>query len=639
VRATWTIAGILAALALLSPLAGPAGAAGSEEQRAASVTVAILPSSTTIADLAEIEGIVPGLASAGIGGPGPAAQTYLDISQGARVFRHFYDEPLRFVELDRHGVERSIWRQVTERADSAPARVVPGLLASTLRQHDLLSRAEERIGEAALIAVDRDGRVERLDRSRCGQRGCGPGLSVIEAPASELPLLVSGLRGSDLLIAIRDAPPAEGRQLPIGIAGRGFEDGALTSDSTRTDGFVLSVDIAPSILGRLGIETPGEMSGQPIRAEGKGELAALEALDLRLGSRPAREPVVGTPLLAWVLATALAALAFGARGGRLACALLALSGAYLPLLLLVGAALKPSETVEALLVGFGSPLAAALTLAAFGGFLALAVACAITVAAHAVDVIVGSPLTSLSVLGPNPAGGVRFFGIGNELEATVGVLVPLGVGAWLGARPDRSPVFAAAAFVLFAALGAAIFAPGRFGADVGAAIVLPAGAAVAATLVLGLSRRVTLIALAAMSVAGVGAVIAVDLVLGGDAHLSRSVLGAEDLGELGDVVVRRLRLTVRSFLDPSYPLLLVLTLVLLALGFRNRHRISRWFGDRQPARAGFVGALAATLVGTAANDSGAILLIFGTIYLAIAAGFFWARSPAPGESALGVGGK
>jgi hypothetical protein len=32
-------------------------------------------------------------------------------------------------------------------------------------------------------------------------------------------------------------------------------------------------------------------------------------------------------------------------------------------------------------------------------------------------------------------------------------------------------------------------------------------------------------------------------------------------------------------------------------------------------------------VGTLSNDSGAILLIVGTIYLAIAAGFFWARSP------------
>ena len=30
------------------------------------------------------------------------------------------------------------------------------------------------------------------------------------------------------------------------------------------------------------------------------------------------------------------------------------------------------------------------------------------------------------------------------------------------------------------------------------------------------------------------------------------------------------------------------------------------------------------LVGTIANDSGSVLLVIGTIYLSVAAGFFWA---------------
>ena len=44
----------------------------------------------------------------------------------------------------------------------------------------------------------------------------------------------------------------------------------------------------------------------------------------------------------------------------------------------------------------------------------------LTVAAYAVDVVAGSPLTASSLLGPNPGLGVRFFGIGNELERRVG---------------------------------------------------------------------------------------------------------------------------------------------------------------------------------------------------------------------------
>ena len=53
----------------------------------------------------------------------------------------------------------------------------------------------------------------------------------------------------------------------------------------------------------------------------------------------------------------------------------------------------------------GTPLLAALTLAALGGYRALAVASGLTVLACAVDMIAGSPLTSLSLLGPNPGSG------------------------------------------------------------------------------------------------------------------------------------------------------------------------------------------------------------------------------------------
>ena len=50
----------------------------------------------------------------------------------------------------------------------------------------------------------------------------------------------------------------------------------------------------------------------------------------------------------------------------------------------------------------GSPALAALTLAALGGYRALAVACGATALAYAVDLIAGSPLTQLSLVGPQP---------------------------------------------------------------------------------------------------------------------------------------------------------------------------------------------------------------------------------------------
>ena len=45
-------------------------------------------------------------------------------------------------------------------------------------------------------------------------------------------------------------------------------------------------------------------------------------------------------------------------------------------------------------------------------------------------------------------------------------------------------------------------------------------------------------------------------------------------------------------------------------------------------RAGLLGALAAALAGTLANDSGALLLEIGAAYLLVFAGFAWAEADA-----------
>ena len=76
---------------------------------------------------------------------------------------------------------------------------------------------------------------------------------------------------------------------------------------------------------------------------------------------------------------------------------------------------------------------------------------------------------------------MRFYGIGNELEALLAVLIVAGTGAGLtGFGPRLPPRRCAFAFLAIGIVCAFVFAAGRFGADVGAAIVFPVGAAVAA---------------------------------------------------------------------------------------------------------------------------------------------------------------
>src|SRR4029079_11730723 len=80
--------------------------------------------------------------------------------------------------------------------------------------------------------------------------------------------------GKGLGIAIARATVDSDAPRRIGLAGGGF-GGDLTSDSTRTDGYVLSTDLAPSILGRFGFPIPSQVSGQQITSEGSVDPAAI----------------------------------------------------------------------------------------------------------------------------------------------------------------------------------------------------------------------------------------------------------------------------------------------------------------------------------------------------------------------------
>jgi hypothetical protein len=630
---------LLAAFLVIAVVApSSADAAG---ERAPRVTLAFLPNGTGIRALGAVEGISPGAMSAGLGNV-PAGQTYLDISQGGRIFGSLYDFALPNLFTIGGRVPPRIWAEVTERAADAPADIVPGLLASTLasaewegREGGIRARADRLAGLAGLSLVDRQGRV--FEARGCVSRTC-EGVTVISTRLRRLPHLVGRLRAEDLLIAMERPPPEAGHLLSAGIAGSGF-DGLLTSDGTRRPGLVLSTDVAPTILERYGIQAPTEMSGSAIRTEGEPDPDEVASLEHRLAVvQPRRGPVVGTNLLIWAALALIAAVAFRDRGARVALVLLALSAIYLPALLLVGAALEPSEGVERLLVGAGAPILAGITAALVGGYGAVAIACAVTVLAYAVDVVAGSPLTATSLIGPNPALGVRFYGIGNELEATLAPLVLIGAGSGLAAlagrpawrRAGRQDPLAAGCFALAALGAAAVFAPGRFGADVGAAVVLAVGGAVAVAVVLQAGRRRLAVMILGVPVLALAALAAVDLMLGGDAHLSRSVLEAGGLEEVGEVAERRLRLSASSFARMLDSPFLIIAVGTVAAGIGLRHRVASWFEGRSPAWAGFLGAVAAIAVGTLANDSGALLLIIGTAYVALFAGFAWATREGAG---------
>ena len=543
--------------------------------------------------------------SAGLGSV-PAGQTYLDIGQGNRVFDSLYDRDLP-------PLCRS-FDEVEERAASAPAEIEPALLITALEGKGAADFFVNSASSCAFGLTNHTGRTSAAE-------------GVFEISDLSLARAAALRDRAKLVIAIERPPPAKDRALAIGIAGSGF-DGNLTSDSTRLDGYVLSTDVAPTILDFFGIPIPDEMSGQPIRSVGAVDPAAVESLGDRMAVISERRgPVIGLALLVWLLPLAIvAALARGGGAAREAVRVVGLSVVYLPLVLLIGAAVEPSKGVEMALTIVLSPLLAWITLRLVGGYRALAVASAATVLATAIDVIAGSPLTALSLLGPNPGLGVRFYGIGNELEALLAVLVIAGTGAALaGFVPQLARSRAAACFLVVGLVLAFVFAVGRFGADVGAAIVLPFGAAVAATAIGARGLRSGLL-IVVVPIAAVALLALIDLASGANSHLTRSVLDAGGLDQVAEVAQRRLELSAHSFARPIVYLFMPLVIAAAALAYVGRDRIAGWLRGVPAVRAGMLGALAAVVIGAVANDSGALVIEIGAACLLVFTGFAWAEN-------------
>jgi hypothetical protein len=416
------------------------------------------------------------------------------------------------------------------------------------------------------------------------------------------------------------------RLLPSGVAAPGIE-GQLRSATTRRNGLIAATDVAPTVLRRLGIPVPDDMQGEPIAGRGPRDPKAVERMAARWSVVTARRPGTLLWLLAvWLVLVAVLRLAAGQRGLRAALRIGALGGFWVPGLALLSAAIEPSRSVETALVGLGAIALGALTDRLFRWPGGLALPAAVVFVAHAVDLARGSPLIAASMAGPNPAGGARFFGIGNELEMMLSILILAGTGAALAGwhlHARRAPI----AFAVVAVIAGTIMGAGRLGADVGAVITLGAGgaAAVVASLPGGPSRRATRLAIAAPVLALV-ALIVIDVVTGGGAHLTRSVLGAHGSGDLADILRRRVTGSLSTLANPAWTVAFTLALAAIIWLAARRKRL---LDDLpQPLAAGLIGAWFATVAGTLSNDSGPLMLIIGAISLLLATGYARSRPQA-----------
>lgn len=587
-----------------------------------------------------------GMVSATQSGYSPQ-QSLLDISAGTRTSRGTYSPPeppemsLLRIPPETFGEHSSglivNWVAAVARAESAPADILPGLLAGSVPGGAGYAGIHGETNQQAVVASTRAGDVRTVS--------LGPGYDVAARAREllrrhrlvvallppgydgdrQLDQLVAERRAGELLIAMEDPPPFSGPQLLwAGIAGLGPSDSGFTSATTHIDGVVAAIDLLPTILRHLGEPVPDAVRGQPIRLAGARDADALRALDERLaeiGSR--RIPALQTFLLTWLGVVLLAGILRDRRGVRFGMRIGGLALMWLPAVLLGSAALAPSEQAELFLIAGGSFALALLTDRLLPWPRGPALPTIVALVAYTLDLANHSHLVIRSLLGPSPRSGSRFYGLGNELEIALTVVLLVALAAVLRSRARTRGN--ALAFALGGLALAAVVGSGRLGADVGGIFTIAGGAAVATLMLLpgGITKRA--IAIAVLTpLAGLAGLAALDLATSGDGHFTRTVLHGSASDQL-NTFQRRYELAWSIISNGFAPLLTLLCGLAVAYALVHRDRVYATIRGDAVWRAALGGGLAASISGSLFNDSGPMLLFIGIVALGFVTAYL--RSP------------
>ncbi len=451
--------------------------------------------------------------------------------------------------------------------------------------------------------------------------------------------------------------PADRDLVVSALRAPGQRAGYLRSASTQRAGFLTLVDVAPTVLDVLGVDRPVEMEGRPAEVVASGDSLGVRIdrlVALNEASRFREQLLFPTTLavvvvLGLVCAAAMAVLArptspWVARGVALV-GLAAL--AVLPLSFLARA--FPLEDLGAgfywafVVVGAVLVAGALTALARRTGRprLALVAVLVFVMAVPVADVMTGSRLSLSAAFGYSPTGNSRLYGISNYSFGMVAAASCL-LAAFIASRWPTTKGRAAAIGLLVGVL--VVIGVPVFGSDVGGIIAFTPTILVFAALVTGYRLRARTV-VAGLFVTGL-AVVAFGLLdlarpPGERAHLGRLFerVGNEGLGPLLSIMERKLLanlgVTTSSFWVAAIPIAVAF------LVFMSRYPtrpLARLYDRFAALRAGVTAAVVAAVLGSAVNDSGAIVGGVTMFVTVVALAWLALEMVAPGPAAAaGVG--
>lgn len=422
-----------------------------------------------------------------------------------------------------------------------------------------------------------------------------------------------------------DKAALDGNRLtPLVVFDGGEEGGILSSSTTRRRGIVGNIDIAPSILGKLGLR-PEAMTGRIIQ-----EIPQDDNMDYLM---KLNKKVVNTSIMRYrvlysfavyeMLASvaALLAIMFKSRlkdifKGLIKLILLATIIPPFVFLMLPLLGYQTIVNTYLILIGLSALLVTLIYKTTKGSPLkGLIIASGITITALLLDIVTGQSLIKQSIMGYDPIIGARYYGIGNEYA---GILLGCSLVSTTALVEINKRIKAFLPIIYIALI--IILGFSSFGANVGATITAIFAYSFVLVKLFGgrVKAKVWLyILLVVITIITVLALIDLFFVEN-SSHLAgavRSIIKGGPSAIL-QIITRKIAMNIRVMGVTIWSRVLLIAIGVLAVVFYKPVGHFRRIADAFPSVAiGWSGILVACVVGFLVNDSGVVTAAMAAIYL------------------------
>lgn len=424
----------------------------------------------------------------------------------------------------------------------------------------------------------------------------------------------------DLLLVVVPTPWQDlletDRLTPVVAYGAGIKTGLLTSPTTRRAGVVLNIDLAPTVLNFLGLNTPLTINGRAMQVVPAGDtVRTLQDMSRQLALTYDARPYLQKGYIFYQLILLILSLMFIFWKIKVRDYLkpFLLSVMVVPLVYLV-LPLFPQPGPLALatqLVVLTVLLTVLILILQRFGFDPFTFICLATAGSLLVDTLTGSTLQKTSVLGYDPIVGARFYGMGNEyMGILIGSLI-IGISSLLTVFPKYKRIILPLAGAVFILAVYNLAAP-QLGTNVGGTIASASAFLVTFLLLAGVKFNIKTLLMVAS-----GVVLVVSLFILYDirrpvelqSHMGRaaSLIAAGGFDEIVKIIIRKSEMNIKLIKYANWSRIFIASLASLALLFYRPIGVVASIKVKYPyLYRGFMGVIVGSIVALIFNDSGVV---------------------------------